>query len=102
MPPVLVFAGASVVSTSFPLTLQIIPPALMLTAALVSTVLLALSSPLNRDRLVPNVLLVLNIVLSAAAGGLCLGASLGHVPHIQLFSLVFRTLHGCLCKHLTL
>ncbi|OAX40901.1 hypothetical protein K503DRAFT_798400 [Rhizopogon vinicolor AM-OR11-026] len=97
MSPVLVSAGASIVSTSFSPTLQIIPPALTLIPPLVSTVLLALSSPFNRDRLLPNALLVLNIVLPAVSGGLCLAASLvNHVLRFQQFSLFFGILYGYL------
>ncbi|KAG1751334.1 uncharacterized protein EDB91DRAFT_1078143 [Suillus paluster] len=96
MSPVFVASGASILSSPFSLTLQVIPPALMLILPLVSTILLALSSPFSRNRLVPNILLALNAVLPAIAGGLGLAASQNHVQLLQRFWNVSRVLHACL------
>ncbi|KAG0707073.1 hypothetical protein DFH29DRAFT_995391 [Suillus ampliporus] len=96
MSPVLVSSGASIPSTPFSMTLQVIPPVLMLILPIVSTVLLALSSPFSRTRLVPNILLALNTVLPAIAGGLGLVASLNNVQLLQRFWIVSQALHACL------
>ncbi|KAG1739274.1 hypothetical protein EDB19DRAFT_1908912 [Suillus lakei] len=96
MSPVFASSGSSIISIPFSLTLQVMPPALMLILPLVSAVLLAHSSPFSRNRLLSNILLALNTVLPAIAGGLGLGASLNHVQLLQRFWNVSLALHACL------
>lgn len=101
MSPVFLSSSSSIISTPFSLTLQVIPPALLLILSLVSAVLLAHSSPFSRNKLVLNILLALNTVLPAIASGLGLGASLNHIQLLQRLWNVFLALHACLCKHQT-
>lgn len=96
MSPVFLSSSSSIISTSFSLVLQIIPPALMLIIPLVSAVLLARSFPFRRNKLVSIILLALNTVLPAIASGLGLGASLNQVQLLQRFWNVFLALHACL------
>ncbi|KAG2051991.1 hypothetical protein BDR06DRAFT_1022331 [Suillus hirtellus] len=96
MSPVSLSSSSSIISTSFSLTLQVIPPALLLILSLVSAVLLAHSSPFSRNKLVLNILLALNTVLPAIASGLGLGASLNHIQLLQRLWNVFLALHACL------
>ncbi|KAG1871291.1 hypothetical protein DFJ58DRAFT_494450 [Suillus subalutaceus] len=93
---VFVSSRSSIISTSFSLILQVIPPALMLILPLVSAVFLAHSSPFSRNKLVPNILLAFNIVLPAIASGLGLGASLNHDLLLYRFWNVCLALHACL------
>ncbi|KAG1861438.1 hypothetical protein C8R48DRAFT_673514 [Suillus tomentosus] len=96
MSPVFLSSSSSIISTPFSLTLQVIPPALLLILSLVSAVLLAHSSPFSRNKLVLNILLALNTVLPAIASGLGLGASLNHIQLLQRLWNVFLALHACL------
>ncbi|KAG1812187.1 uncharacterized protein BJ212DRAFT_1372033 [Suillus subaureus] len=96
MSPVFASSGSSIISTPFSLTLQVIPPALMLILPLVSAVLLAHSSPFNRNKIVPNILLALNTVLPAITSGFGLGASLNHVQLLQRSWNVLLALYACL------
>ncbi|KAG1890011.1 hypothetical protein F4604DRAFT_643402 [Suillus subluteus] len=93
---VFVSSRSSIISTSFSLILQVIPPALMLILPLVSAVFLAHSSPFSRNKRVPNILLAFNIVLPAIASGLGLGVSLNHVQLLYRFWSVCLALHACL------